>query len=150
MTSVHAEAVKNTKIAVENRKYKRAGLVIMKNDKVLVIRRIKEGKEYYVFPGGGVEIDEDITTTAVREAKEELNLDVELERELLRIEGSEREEVYFLVERYSGILELGGDEKLRMGKNNQYVFEWKDQVDFAKAEPFFPEEAKVEVLKLWK
>ncbi len=32
----------------------RVAAVIIKDDKILLIRRIKNGQEYYVFPGGGV------------------------------------------------------------------------------------------------
>lgn len=34
----------------------RGSVVIIKNNKVGLIKRIREGSVYYVFPGGGIEI----------------------------------------------------------------------------------------------
>ena len=60
----------------------RAGGILIENDKVLLIHRIKEidGKtrEYYVIPGGGIEVGETIDDTIKREVKEEIGIDVEI------------------------------------------------------------------------
>jgi ADP-ribose pyrophosphatase YjhB (NUDIX family) len=34
---------------------KRAAAVIIKDGKILLMRRVKNGREYFVFPGGGIE-----------------------------------------------------------------------------------------------
>lgn len=47
---------------------------------VLVRRAIEPGYGLWVFPGGYVDRGEDVTGAAVREAREEAGLDVELER----------------------------------------------------------------------
>ena len=47
---------------------------------VLVRRAIEPGYGLWVFPGGYVDRGEDVTAAAVREAREEAGLDVELER----------------------------------------------------------------------
>ena len=46
---------------------------------VLVRRAIEPGYGKWVFPGGYVDRGEEVTTAAVREAREEVGLDVELE-----------------------------------------------------------------------
>ncbi|MGE6376002.1 NUDIX domain-containing protein [Peribacillus muralis] len=46
----------------------------MEKDKVAMLRRNREGTEYYVFPGGGIEKGETPETAAKREAFEELGL----------------------------------------------------------------------------
>ena len=50
--------------------------IILKGDKALVMFRIKNGEEYYVFPGGHMEIGETPKETATREIKEETTIEV--------------------------------------------------------------------------
>ena len=56
----------------------RAGGLLIKNGKILLIHRIKningERKEYYVVPGGGIEEKENIKEATIRELKEETGL----------------------------------------------------------------------------
>ena len=52
-----------------------AGIVI-KDKKILLIHRIKEGYEYYVFPGGHRRLDETGSQTVIREAAEETGIKV--------------------------------------------------------------------------
>src|SRR3989344_5893549 len=62
--------------------------VIVKEEKVLLIERVKSGKEtYYVFPGGGVERSDSNPEEALkRECREELGLEVQIEQEVCRTE----------------------------------------------------------------
>ncbi len=54
----------------------RVRAVIIEQGKLLTIHRVKGGKEYWVFPGGGIEPHEDPTTALVRECLEELGVHV--------------------------------------------------------------------------
>lgn len=56
----------------------RARVVIVQRDAVALIRRVRDGHTYYLFPGGGVEAGETPPQAARREALEELGVDVEL------------------------------------------------------------------------
>ena len=58
------------------------GTIIRADDDrlVLVRRAIEPGYGLWVFPGGYVDRGEEVTSAAVREAREEAGLDVELER----------------------------------------------------------------------
>ncbi|HJR59794.1 MAG TPA: NUDIX hydrolase, partial [Vicinamibacterales bacterium] len=58
------------------------GTIIRSEDRrlVLVRRAIEPGYGLWVFPGGYVDRGEEVTGAAVREAREEAGLDVELER----------------------------------------------------------------------
>lgn len=53
--------------------------VIIKNDNVLCCKRVKgKFKNYFEFPGGKVEINEDNISALLREVKEELGIDVKV------------------------------------------------------------------------
>ena len=54
----------------------RVRAIIIRDQKIILIKRVKPGSIYYVFPGGGVEDGEDKISALVREVKEELGLDV--------------------------------------------------------------------------
>ena len=58
----------------------RAVGVIIKENKILLMRRMKNGQEYYVFPGGGVKEGESTETAIIREIKEELSLDAKIDK----------------------------------------------------------------------
>ena len=58
-----------------------AGVVVIEGDRVLwVQRRFEPRKDLWTMPAGFLELDEHVETCAVREAKEETGLDVELIR----------------------------------------------------------------------
>ena len=53
--------------------------VIIKNDNVLCCKRVKgKFKNYFEFPGGKVEINEDNISALIREVKEELGINVKV------------------------------------------------------------------------
>jgi 8-oxo-dGTP diphosphatase len=52
--------------------------VIVEDGRLALIRRVREGRTYFLFPGGGVEPGETPEQAAIREAYEELGVDVEL------------------------------------------------------------------------
>lgn len=57
----------------------RGSAVIIEDDKIAVIRREHNGEVYYVFPGGGIEDGERPEEATVREAMEELGVQIELQ-----------------------------------------------------------------------
>ena len=56
----------------------RATAIILQDDTILMIHRISFGKEFYVFPGGGIEAGETPEQAVVREIREESGLQVEV------------------------------------------------------------------------
>lgn len=52
----------------------RAVAVIIKNRKLLLLHRRKDGEVYYVLPRGGIEKNKSSEETVIREIKEELIL----------------------------------------------------------------------------
>ena len=53
-------------------------MVIVQGGRVALIKRVRAGRTYYLFPGGGVEAGETPEQAAIREAREELGVDVHL------------------------------------------------------------------------
>ena len=56
----------------------RARVVIVERGRVALIKRVRDGATYYIFPGGGVEDGETPAEAAIREAYEELGVEVRL------------------------------------------------------------------------
>jgi ADP-ribose pyrophosphatase len=55
------------------------GAVIVQNGKLVLVKRgVEPGKGKWSIPGGAVELGEGVRDTAIREAKEECGLDIEL------------------------------------------------------------------------
>jgi len=124
----------------------RAVLILIDKGGILLLYRFKNGEEYYVFPGGGVEDAESIIDAAVREAKEETGLDVEIKQQLWEYENNGRIEHFFLIDKFSGELKIGGPEQDRQSPDNVYRLEW---VAFEKVSnlKLLPEAMKNKVLK---
>lgn len=62
-----------------NKSGKRVRAIIIENNKVLLMHRIKQGHEYWTFPGGGVDKeDKSLEDGLKRECKEELGVEVEI------------------------------------------------------------------------
>lgn len=111
----------------------RAGGIIIENDKVLLIHRIVDSAQFYVFPGGRVEDGENYEQAVVREIREELGVksrirkhftDVKLDKNGLQIT-----EKYFYIEILEGVPGLNQQDEIykRMtdtqGKNH-YELVW--------------------------
>jgi 8-oxo-dGTP pyrophosphatase MutT (NUDIX family) len=132
-----------------NNKRDRASAVIMRGKDILLIRRVKPDKTYYVFPGGGLEDGEDSMKAVIREVKEETSLDAGSPERLFCLEHSENgKNCFFLIKATSGSEpKLGGPELKRMNEDNQYILEWIAVSGLAGL-PLYPEEAKIKVIEL--
>ncbi|MNP41463.1 Diadenosine hexaphosphate hydrolase [compost metagenome] len=86
------------------------GIIIIDGG-VALIHRIKEKngvkEEYYVFPGGGLELGENYEQAAIREVYEELGINVEPIKILYRLERDESIHYFILCEYLSGNLGTG-------------------------------------------
>jgi len=56
----------------------RVRAIIIKDNKLLTIKRSKQELIYFVFPGGGVEQGEDLETAMKRECKEEIGVEIKI------------------------------------------------------------------------
>ena|SRR5437868_2163105 len=90
----------------------RAGIVLIEDNKVALIERHRAGMDYYVFPGGGVEEGETPEQAAIREAVEELGIEVAIQQKVAEIHiGRKSRQVYFLVEQIGGNFGTGAGEE---------------------------------------
>lgn len=73
----------------------RSAAVVISQGRLLVMFRRRSGKEYYVFPGGGMEENENAAQAAVRETKEETCVDVQISRLLYEGNGQDGQKEFF-------------------------------------------------------
>jgi len=106
----------------------RAVAIILDNDRVLLMHRWRPEKEYFVFPGGGVEFGETVEDAVVREVREETMLEVSIEKLLYHHVYDDETEQYFYLCRYlSGEPKLGnGPEFKEPNLSNRFRPEWVD------------------------
>lgn len=111
----------------------RVTLFIFHEEKLLVIRRLRNGRAHFVIPGGGVEDGETIAEAARREALEETSLTVTLgpqvwTRPFTTPLGNGKTinqiEYAYLITEFSGTPALGDPELLRQSADNQYELAW--------------------------
>lgn len=144
MTPVLVVRVRNIKSVMGheeiNMRQRVAGIII-KDGQILLMHRVKNGEEYYVFPGGGVEENESSEAALKREMKEEVGLDVVDYEIVFELENEGQKEVYYLIKKFSGVVQLGGPEKERMNENNQYQPEWIKLLKAVGLKNLFPREA---------
>ena len=139
----------------EDKNGKRAVGIIIKDDKILLLRRIKDNKEYFVFPGGSVEEGESIEDAVIRELKEELCIDAKLDKFLFDFYISPnpyeigRTSYFYLITKFQGDPKLGGPEKERMNDSDQYYPEWHDLEKALDYPTLYPEEARTKLGNLW-
>jgi len=90
----------------------RAGIVLIKENKVALIERHRAGLDYYVFPGGGMDEGETPEQAAIRETLEELGIEVRIKQKVAEITlGPKSRQIYFLVEHISGEFGTGTGEE---------------------------------------
>lgn len=135
----------------------RAGAVIVKDNQILLFRRVKEGwGEYWVFPGGGVETGETPEQAMVREVAEELSLQVTEYKPLFEVFNDftmnekypPRQEYFYLVTGFTGEVKLGGEEAERMSDADQYYPTWVPLTQIKEMVNLRPEAAREKVIEL--
>ena len=128
---------------------KRATLIIVKDEKVLLFKRVRDGGQrvYYIVPGGGIEVGETPEQAAIREAKEETSLDIKLGPKLWekKINPVFTDHAY-LVTDFSGELQLGGPEAIAQSEDNQYIFDWVP-LEEAWNLPLYPSHLNLEAIR---
>lgn len=110
---------------------KRVRAIIFSSGNILLMHRRKPKEEYWVFPGGGVELGEDNEVALSRECQEELGLRVQLE-ELAQTMASQKPEIegqieyFYLCSITGGQLGTGDGPEFRSSniEEGKYEPEW--------------------------
>lgn len=128
----------------------RAVGIIIRDNKILLLHRIKNNNEYCVLPGGGIEDGETPSQAVIREIEEECSTKNKIVKLLFQIKNKGNEEYYFLIEIENEVVKLGGPEALRNNNKNFYEFHWLSLNNFKNLKNFYPNEAKEKIIKYFK
>lgn len=118
---------------------KRVRAIIIRQNKILLIKRIKPNKTYWVFPGGGIEKGETTEQALIREIKEESGLDIKvkdlfLERSSDKPGMEDITEYFFTSDIVGGKFGSGKGPEYEPNSNYQgeYKLEWINIADLPK------------------
>lgn len=131
----------------------RVRAIIIEDEKILLIKRVKPQKTYWIFPGGGIENGEENKQALIRECKEELGVDVEVGKLFAQTvfywDGQPEENFFYFCKIVGGEIGSGSG---REYENDTYYegtheIEW---VDIEKLEDIqlLPEEVKSKLLEV--
>lgn len=104
----------------------RCAAVVVKAGAVLLIKRMKNGQEYYVLQGGHPRINEDPAVAAIRETQEETGVIVTDPRLILEFPDgyNQRHRCYICLWVSGDKPELQGEERMRAAPDNRYQPDW--------------------------
>jgi len=124
----------------------RAGALVIKDNKVLLMHQIFNGEDFYTLPGGTWEKGETIEETCKREVLEEFGINVTVGKLAFLIDTETRIAFYFVCETDETELKLGGPEGERMNEKDQYYVEWLDINKIVESN-FIPPQAKEAIIR---
>lgn len=84
-----------------------ARVVIIEGNKIALLERHRQGRHYFVFPGGGIEPGETPEAAALREGWEETGLELSLDRLVARVTFRGNLQHFFLAHPVGGMLGAG-------------------------------------------
>jgi mutator protein MutT len=130
----------------------RAGIVLIEENKVALIERHRAGLDYFVFPGGGADNGETPEQAAIREAMEELGVEVSVKQLLAEIHFDQSVQFYFLAERVKGEFGTGTGEEFTDSdpydpREGIYIPVWMPIEELSNHEKVFPVDVANLVLK---
>lgn len=127
--------------------------MIIEDGKALLLHRITKEKEYWVFPGGGVEeYDESLEAALIRECEEELGVKVDIGdffmNAYFEMNGEDQEQHIFFCEIISGELGSGQGPEYQPagGYEGSFEVEWVAFADL-KHKHVLPEEVKDKIIE---
>ncbi len=100
----------------------RGSVILIENDEVVLIKRVRDGITYYVFPGGGIEEGESPEAAAKREALEELGVKVKLNECIAKVQFN-GDQYYFLGDILEGTIGTGAGEEFSGERKDRGTYE---------------------------
>ena len=101
------------KIAVQRPNFRVSVITLNEKQEILLVQHKKGTRYYWVLPGGRIEYGEDFATCAVRELKEETNLDIKFGKVVFLSEAIAPDRSRHIINIYATADILGGE--LRVG-----------------------------------
>ena len=96
--------------------------IVFIDGKLVTMRRVKDGRLYYTFPGGGLEKGEEQKDCVIRECIEEFGITVEPVRRLYIYENENTRQYFYLCNYISGEFGSGVGEEFQDDRNKgEYV-----------------------------
>jgi len=131
----------------------RARAIIIEQDKILLINRIKGNDSYWVIPGGAVEFGESHKQAVKRECLEELGIKVGVRKLFLqrlsdKPETNGHQEFFYLCNIIDGQIGTGQGPEFQVGTQykGEYRIKWVDLKDLPEIN-LKPEEVKNEIIQ---
>ncbi|MGE1125894.1 NUDIX hydrolase [Bacillus wiedmannii] len=109
----------------------RGGAIIVQEGKIALIKRIREGETYYVFPGGGIEEGETAEEATKREIYEELGVHIKVEHLIAKVE-YKGTEYYFNAHIIDGVFGSGKAEEFKLKDRGSYIPLWLPMYELEK------------------
>lgn len=101
----------------------RGAALIIQEEKIALIKRIRNHEVYFVFPGGGIEEDETPEEATIREVYEELGVHIEIER-LVTTDEYNGSQFFYKARIMDGVFGSGKAEEFMKTDRGQYVPIW--------------------------
>lgn len=122
--------------------------ILIQNNSIALMHRIKNGREYYVIPGGGVEENETNEEATIREIKEEVGIDVKVIKKMYEYKDEKSSQLFYLVEQTGGVFGTGeGPEFITPNPDKGYYhMEMISFEDISKIN-LVPEEIKIKLIE---
>ena len=113
----------------------RAQCLVVRNDRILMVKHRQDGEEWWCLPGGGIEPGEAPDAAAIRELTEECCVDGRLVKLTSMVEyGKDDHHYTYLVEIGDQSPELGDDPEKEEGKKILAGLDWLSLGDLSEAD----------------
>ena len=129
-------------------------IIIFDNEnKILMVKQYHEGREFWLLPGGGIELGENSKEAAKREMFEETGLEVSIGKLIWHIEEVSTERGmrfvnFFLGEIISGVVQLGYDPEFNQDNQVLRDIRYFTREEIQAMEKVYPESLKDELWDL--
>ncbi|KEK22242.1 NUDIX hydrolase [Bacillus gaemokensis] len=101
----------------------RGSAIIVQENEIALIKRIRNNEVYFVFPGGGIEEYETPEEATIREVYEELGVHVEIQKLVTKYEYNGTQ-FFYHTRIISGVFGTGNGEEFKSIERGEYLPVW--------------------------